>query len=132
VKFKHIGVAVNDIAAATKTYQDLFGYRVTAGPIVDPVQKVSVCFLNHGDNADVTIELVAPAGEDSPIRNLLAKGTGPYHLCYETRDLEGTAKEFVHKGCVVVQEPKPAVAFGGRRIMWLFTPVRQLVELLEA
>lgn len=132
MKFKHVGVAVSDISPAIKTYEELFGYRVTKGPIDDPLQKVSVCFLAHDDNPEVAIELVAPTSEDSPIRNLLSKGTGPYHLCFETADLEETARDFVGKGCAVVQNPKPAVAFGGRRIMWLFTPLRQLVELLEA
>jgi methylmalonyl-CoA/ethylmalonyl-CoA epimerase len=36
------------------------------------------------------------------------------------------------KRCLLLGDPVPAVAFGGRRIAWLYTPTRQLVELLEA
>jgi methylmalonyl-CoA/ethylmalonyl-CoA epimerase len=31
----------------------------------------------------------------------------------------------------MVSDPMPAVAFGGRRIAWLYTPTRQLLELVE-
>ncbi len=34
-------------------------------------------------------------------------------------------------GCTVVRRPKPAVAFAGRRIAWMFTQEKLLVELLE-
>jgi hypothetical protein len=34
--------------------------------------------------------------------------------------------------CVLLGEPVPAVAFGGRRIAWLYTPTKHLIELLEA
>ena len=33
---------------------------------------------------------------------------------------------------MVVSGPVPAVAFGGRQIAWLYTPTRQLFELVEA
>jgi methylmalonyl-CoA/ethylmalonyl-CoA epimerase len=36
-----------------------------------------------------------------------------------------------HK-CIVVAKPVPAVAFQGRRIAWIYTPSRQLFEIVEA
>ena len=32
---------------------------------------------------------------------------------------------------VLISPPAPAVAFDGRRIAWVYTPTRQLIELLE-
>ena len=131
LRFKHMGVAVPDLAKAVPVYRDLFGCELTSGPFDDPIQKVSVCFLGPTASFPVQIELVAPLNEESPVRKILAKGGGAYHLCYATADLDRTLAELAVKGCVTVSAPVPAVAFSGRRIAWLFTPTRQLLELVE-
>jgi len=130
-KFHHLGVAVGELRSAIESYGKLFGYRLVSGPFDDPIQKVSVCFLKKGDPGEALVELVAPLTEDSPINRTLKKGGGAYHLCYEVADLDEALRGFAAEGCVVVAEPVPAVAFGGRRIAWLFTPTRQLVELID-
>jgi methylmalonyl-CoA/ethylmalonyl-CoA epimerase len=129
--FRHLGVAVASIDKAIPVYRDLFGYELTSGPFDDPIQKVSVCFLGRASTGDITIELVAPLGEDSPVNRTLAKGGSAYHVCYEVDDLDGTLAQLSGKGCLVVSKPVPAVAFNQRRIAWLYTPTRQLVEMLE-
>jgi len=131
LRFAHMGVAVADLAKAQASFREMFGYELHSGPFDDPIQKVSVCFLGTSDRADPVIELIAPLGEDSPIKRLLAKGGGAYHLCYEVADIDKTLTESKAKGCVMVSGPVPAVAFGGRRIAWLYTPARQLVEFVE-
>jgi methylmalonyl-CoA/ethylmalonyl-CoA epimerase len=127
----HVGVAVRSLADAVPAYERLFGYRVLAGPVDDPVQRVSVCFLGVAPGDAPAIELVAPGDGASPIRTALAKGVGAYHACYEVDDLERALLEARAAGCVVVAEPVPAAAFAGRRIAWIYMPSRQLVELLE-
>jgi methylmalonyl-CoA/ethylmalonyl-CoA epimerase len=131
LKFHHLGVAVTDIESALKVYQELFGYHLVSGPFDDPIQRVRVCFLKRGQEREVTIELVAPLGGDSPIKNILQKGGGAYHLCFETSSIGVALAAAVEKGCLLVSGPIPAVAFDGARISWLFTPSRQLVELIE-
>jgi catechol 2,3-dioxygenase-like lactoylglutathione lyase family enzyme len=86
LRFNHIGVAVPDIRQASATYQAIFGYVVLSGPFDDPIQNVSVCFLGTGEPGDLTMELVAPLGDDSPVSKMLAKGIGAYHICYEVID----------------------------------------------
>jgi hypothetical protein len=34
--------------------------------------------------------------------------------------------------CVPTGEPKPAIAYGGRRVQFFFTPLHMIVELIEA
>jgi methylmalonyl-CoA/ethylmalonyl-CoA epimerase len=81
----------------------------------------------------VEIELIAPLTDDSPIRSMLNKnGGGPYHLCFETSDIEAALAHAAANGCIIVFKPVPAVAFEGRRIAWIYTPARQLFELVEA
>jgi methylmalonyl-CoA/ethylmalonyl-CoA epimerase len=126
--FQHLGVAVASMEKALKVYEDLFGYRLISGPFHDPIQKVSVCFLGAND---ITIELVEPLDDQSPIRKTLEKGGGAYHVCYEVPDLDGTLRNVSDMGCIIVSRPAPAVAFGNRRIAWFYTPTRQLIEIVE-
>ncbi len=129
--FHHLGVAVKSIDKTVPVYRDLFGYQVLSGPFDDPIQRVSVCFVGHGEPGGIVIELIAPLGDKTPIDGLLAKGGGAYHVCYEVADLDRTLATLASKKCVVVSKPVPAVAFNQRRIAWLFTPTQQLIELLE-
>ncbi|MCU1248553.1 MAG: hypothetical protein JWQ49_1582 [Edaphobacter sp.] len=132
-KLRHVGVAVPSLGPATETLSALFGYRVVSGPFNDPIQKVSVNFLTTSDKDSAEIELIAPLSEDSPITSMLAKsGGGAYHLCFETSDLEQALAHAKNNGCMIVSPPMPAVAFGGRRIAWIYTRSRQLFELVEA
>ena len=130
-RFHHLGVAVPEIGPAVESMRAMFGYEVTAGPVTDPIQKVHVCFLRTAQPDAPTLELVAPAAPDSPVGQVLTKGGGAYHLCYEVPDLDAALATARAARWVVVSRPVPAVAFGGRRIAWLYTPTRQLIELLE-
>jgi methylmalonyl-CoA/ethylmalonyl-CoA epimerase len=132
-KLRHVGVAVPSLGPATETLSTLFGYRVVSGPFDDPIQKVSVNFLTKSDNDATEIELIAPLSDDSPITSMLAKsGGGAYHLCFETSDIDQALVHAKKNGCMIVSPPVPAVAFGGRRIAWIYTRSRQLFELVEA
>ena len=131
MKFRHLGIAVAKLDGTLQSYAQLFGYKLISGPFDDPIQKVSVCFLGTGDPADAVVELIAPLTEDSPVQGVLARGGGAYHMCFETPRLDEALTEVLAKGCLLVSQPVPAVAFGGRRIAWIYTPTRQLIELLE-
>jgi methylmalonyl-CoA/ethylmalonyl-CoA epimerase len=130
-RFAHIGVAVNDLELARRSFGELFGYDLKSGPFDDPIQRVRVCFLATPDGQAPVIELIAPLGDDSPIKQLLARGGGAYHLCFEVADMQKALAEAKNKGCILVSGPVPAVAFQGRRIAWLYTAARQLVEFVE-
>lgn len=130
-RFHHLGVAVQDLAKAIPIYQDLFGYGLTSGPFDDPIQKVSVCFLSRG-GGDVMIELVMPAGPDSPVARTLNQGGSAYHVCYEVPMIDEALDHLRGHKCAVLSKPVPAVAFQGRLIAWLSTPTRQLIELVQA
>lgn len=132
-KLLHVGVAVSSLEPTAELLSTLFGYKVVSGPFDDPIQKVAVSFLATSGKDVAEIELIAPISEDSPIRSMLAKGGGAaYHLCFETNDLEGALAHARNHDCIVIASPVPAVAYQGRRIAWIYTPLRQLFELVEA
>jgi len=132
-KLCHVGVAVPSLGPTTEMLTALFGYRVVSGPFDDPIQKVAVNFLTTSEEDSTEIELIAPLTEDSPIKSILAKGGGTaYHLCFETSDIDAALEHAKKNHCIVVSPPVPAVAFGGRRIAWIYTSSRQLFELVES
>lgn len=98
----------------------------------DPLQKASVTFMSSANSADPQIELIEPAGEDSPVRSFLSKGGGLHHLCYEVRDLEAQLELSRSQGGKLVRPPMPAVAFDGRRIAWVYGKEKLLIEFLES
>jgi methylmalonyl-CoA/ethylmalonyl-CoA epimerase len=97
---------------------------------LDPTQRVRVTFLQC-PGSDVLIELVEPAEEKSPVQAFLQKGGGLHHLCYEVRDCDAALRLMRGRKAMLVKRPNPAVAFGGRRIAWVLTAEKLLLEFLE-
>ena len=78
---------------------------------------------------DAQIELVQPNADDSPVtRFLREKGGGFHHICYEVADLEERMAEMKSRGAMIAKRPKPAVAFQGRRIAWMLTAEKLLIQ----
>jgi len=131
MRLHHLGFVVADIAAAMPGFVRSLSATWDERIFADPHQKVKVAFLTTRPG-DPQIELIEPNADDSPVlRFLHEKGGGLHHACYEVSDLERELSEFRSRGALIVKRPKPAVAFAGRRIAWVLTPEKFLVELLE-
>jgi methylmalonyl-CoA/ethylmalonyl-CoA epimerase len=52
-------------------------------------------------------------------------------MCYQVDDLEAHIADMKLRKAVLIRPPKPAVAFGSRRIAWMVTRERLVVEYLE-
>jgi len=129
--FHHVGFVVASIEQSIQAFADSIGGAWDGAVFDDPHQAVRVAFLRGASPADPLIELVEPAGERSPVARFLERGGGLHHVCFETRDLERQLAESRARGGVVTSPPQPAVAFGGRRIAWVYTRQKLLVEYLE-
>ena len=125
----HVGVVVRSIGDASDYYTRTFGLRRVGGPITDTLQDVELQFLE--DDRGQRIELIQPSSEGSPVARALKTGGGLNHICYRVDDLEGTMRTLLADGAKLVREPMPAVAFEGRRVTFLYTRQRELVELVE-
>lgn len=131
-RIDHIGVAVPDLDAALDEYTQLLGYRLIRGPYDDSAQQARVVFIGTACGTDSPLELVAPLDEKSQVHRVLAKGMGLYHVCYEVPNIEQAIADLRAQRCLLVSGPTPAVAYDQRPIAWLYTPQRQLIELVEA
>lgn len=129
--FHHVGFVVARIEDCIASMAEQL-YSNWDGEIIhDPLQKVRVAFLTPRSGPMARIELVEPAGPDAPVNRFLQAGGGLHHVCYETGDLEAELARARSLGAAVLRQPKPAVAFGGRRIAWVITKQKLLVEYLE-
>jgi methylmalonyl-CoA/ethylmalonyl-CoA epimerase len=130
LRLHHFGFVVNNIDQTVASFARSVNGSWDGAIFHDPIQKVKVTFLLM-PGTDVQMELVEPAEEKSPVRTFLEKGGGLHHLCYEVEDCEQAIMAMRKLGSMIVKRPKPAVAFQGRRIAWVLTSEKLLLELLE-
>ena len=129
--FHHVGFVVASIAASVKTFANSLQADWDEQIFHDPNQGVRVTFLVSRREGDPLWELVEPADERSPVSTLAEKGGGLHHICYVVENLEQAVAEARALGALITRQPKPAVAFGGRRIAWFYKKNRLLIEYLE-
>ena len=130
-RFHHVGFVVADIVSSAEKFSRSLGASWDGCIFDDPLQKARVTFLRTHP-ADPAIELVQPAAEESPVQRFLNDRGGLHHFCYEVEDLDRDLSAMRSRGAAIAKRPKPAVAFGGRRIAWVITAEGLLVELLES
>jgi methylmalonyl-CoA/ethylmalonyl-CoA epimerase len=127
----HLGFVVASISAVAEGFAMSMSARWDGKIIYDPLQQVRVAFFSPGDTRNPVFELVEPASEVSPVTNFLKKRVGLHHICYEVDDLESGLEQARGVGFAVASDPKPAVAFDGRRIAWVRSRSHLLIEFLE-
>ncbi|MEK5164492.1 VOC family protein [Paenibacillus sp. FSL R5-0527] len=125
--FHHIGLAARSLEPERQAHL-LLGYEQEGEVFHDPVQQINGVFMRH---RNIRIEIVEPAGEVSPIHEILVRGHKMYHQCYECTDIQATIDLLVSEGAHVLRSPVPAVAFQGRSIAFLIMPTLLIVELIE-
>lgn len=129
--FHHVGFVVKSIAATAENFAASLGAEWDGVIVHDPKQSVRVSFLRSRNPGDPLMELVEPVGDKSPVASLAKQGGGLHHVCYVTDSLEQQLETCRAQGALIVCPPVPAVAFGGRRIAWVYTKNRLLIEYLE-
>jgi len=127
-RFHHLGVACRDIDRELETWARL-GYTAEGERFTDPIQKIHGLFIV---GLGPRLELLSPAGPDSPVDGVLARGTKIYHQGFEAFDFDAALRDLPASGGRIVQPPAPAVAFGGRRIAFAMTATLNLIEIIEA
>lgn len=131
----HIGVVVASIEKSAVNWQVSLSASDVSQLYEDPIQAARVAFFalsNRGSGQPLFLELVEPLSDNSPTSRFLASGGGLHHLCFEVDNLEDQINAMKKTGAMLIRSPKPAVAFQGRRICWMLTRERLLIEYLEA
>ena len=101
----HVAIAVNDLEAAVKYYEDVFGATVDHREVVES-DGVEEALLKV---AESYIQLLTPTRDDSPVAKYLAnKGEGLHHIGYRVKDC-GAALDAIKAagGRVIDEAPRP-------------------------
>ena len=100
-RIDHLGIAVADLAAAKRLYEDLLGLTLTHEEVVQE-QGVRTHFYPI---AGVKLELLESVTPDGPIARFLEKrGAGIQHLAVEVEDIEEAIAELKGKGVRMLDE----------------------------
>jgi len=131
-RLNHVAIAVPDLAAATATYRDTLGAKVSA-PLAQPEHGVTVVFVNL---ANSKVELLEPLGADSPIAAFLERNPagGVHHLCFEVGDIIAARDRLKGEGARVLGDGEPKTGAHGKQVIFLHPKdfCGTLVELEQA
>lgn len=128
MKIHHIGYAVKGIVDSLP-YFYLLGFKKEGDIIDDYSRNVKILFMKNGENL---IELIQPLDKNSPIDRILKKnGNIPYHICYETNNIDEDIIFLKDKKFVLIDEPKKAEAISNKKVCFLYNKNIGLLELLE-
>ncbi|MBW6420373.1 methylmalonyl-CoA epimerase [Rhizobium sp. XQZ8] len=116
-RVNHIAIAVSDLAAATATYRDTLGARVSQSQAL-PEHGVTVVFV---ELPNTKVELLEPLGENSPIAAFLEKNPsgGMHHICYEVEDILAARDQLKAAGARVLGDGNPKIGAHGKPVLFL-------------
>ena len=114
----HVGIVVSDLDESVGFYCRNLGVRVVARD-TNPVKKARAAMLDNGSFMIELIEYAEHLYDDIPVN----------HVAYRVDDVERAAEKLRAQGYDFMDET-PRVIFQGRsRIMFLFGPDRERIEL---
>ena len=116
-KLNHVAIAVPDLEAATATYRDLLGAKVSA-PLRLPEHGVVTVFV---ELPNTKIELLYPLGDASPIARYLERNPsgGIHHVCYEVADIVAARDRLKADGARILDDGEPKTGAHGKPVLFL-------------
>jgi methylmalonyl-CoA/ethylmalonyl-CoA epimerase len=116
-RLNHVAIAVPDLEAATATYRDTLGAKVSQ-PQVLAEHGVTVVFV---ELPNTKIELLEPLGENSPIQAFLDRNGsgGMHHVCYEVDDILVARDRLKAGGARVLGDGEPKIGAHGKPVLFL-------------
>ena len=131
-RLNHVAIAVRDLAAATRTYSDVLGAKVSPA-LPQPEHGVTVVFV---ELPNTKVELLEPLGADSPIAKFLERNAdgGIHHVCYEVDDIIAARDRLKSAGARVLGSGEPRIGAHGKPVLFLHPKdfCGTLVELEQA
>lgn len=100
-KVEHIGIAVDDLEAAGKTYESLLGVACYKTEEV-PSEGVRTAFYQVGETK---IELLESTNEDGPIAKFIQKrGPGVHHIAFDVADIHAAMQRLSSAGFTLISD----------------------------
>ncbi|MDQ3752882.1 MAG: methylmalonyl-CoA epimerase [Actinomycetota bacterium] len=128
-RMDHVALAVRDLDKSLASFHAIWGVEEATRERVEE-QGVEEAMLTLGG---CSLQLVAPAGEDSRLmRYLERRGEGLHHIAFRVDDIEGALQHLREKGAELIDDsPRPG---GGGSLIAFVHPRSQngvLIELIQ-
>lgn len=98
--------------------------------VVNTRQKVKVVFLSK--NNSISIKLIEPLDESSPVFQFSLRGGGLHHLCFKCKNLKNKIVDLKgFNGVRLLKQPEPGEAFNNQEIAFVFAGQGLNIELID-
>src|SRR5579862_9655501 len=101
----HVGIVVRSLSEGLTQWESLFGYRRASTVVTNSHQKVNVAFLSK--SGSLTVKLIEPSDDTSPIAMFARKGGGLHHICFKCDSVNTTIPELKAQGARLIASPQP-------------------------
>jgi methylmalonyl-CoA/ethylmalonyl-CoA epimerase len=126
LKINHVGYLVKNMNESLDIFFSI-GFTLVS-KFLDNLRNIQISFIEKNG---YIIELIQPINDSSIVTKLINKiGPSPYHICYETFNIDLAIAEFKNKGWIVVVKKQPAIAFNYLDVVFLYNKNIGLIELL--
>lgn len=128
-KIEHLGIAVKDIEASNKIFEDMLGTAPYKQEAVES-EGVITSFFKMGESK---IELLQATNDESPIRKFVEKrGEGMHHIAFAVDDIQAEIDRLTALGYRMIHE-KPKAGADNKLIAFLHPKSSNgvLVELCQ-
>ncbi|MBN1764004.1 MAG: VOC family protein [Sedimentisphaerales bacterium] len=125
----HIGIVVRSVEKGIEHWEKAFGYRQITNIIENSRQKVKVVFLEK--KGSLTVKLIEPVDDTSPIYIFAKKGGGLHHLCFKCNEIESELKRLQSLGMRKLHGPEPGEAFNDNNIAFVYAKQGLNIELID-
>lgn len=128
MKIHHVGFLSKNLEKSEAEFSAL-GFECEKQAEFDAIRKVNISFWLNGA---YRVELIEPAGKDSPLYPLLKhyKNT-PYHFCYESENFDADAKMLSDSGYFLMQDAQIAPCMESKRVCFFMGAGCGILELVE-
>lgn len=128
-KVRVVHMAVNNIAEATKDYQERFGMKVTSrGELAREGIRTAVMPIG----GDTVVEFIEPVNRDGAVAKFLQnRGEGVYMMGWEVNNLDAAIEELQAKGVRLINAEPETRAKGANVFIHPKFAHGLMIELLE-
>ena len=128
--FHHLGIFVKNLEYGQIEISKFIEISSTSDEIIDEEIGVKIIFVK--DNQGILYELVAPFGDNSPVKGALSRGKDLLnHIAYKTNTFDLEIEKLRNAGFVPLGPAKKAKAFEGSRVIFFLSTLGFIIELVE-
>ena len=126
----HLCIAVKSLEVGIQHWGSAYGYQQMTEIVINSLQKVKVVFLRKKDS--LSIKLIEPTDDSSPIYGFTKRGGGFHHICFKCDNVNDEIGRLKAHDVKVLVAPQPGEAFENEEIAFLLDKLGLNIELIDS